>query len=58
MIHGINVEVDCVDDGDDCYYELHIHNECVNLGNPFYVLPSKTQIENFLISNNILQDFV
>jgi|688.fasta_scaffold578844_2 hypothetical protein len=58
MIHGINIEVDCVDDGDDTYYELYDGDDCINLGVPFYEKPTETQIKEFLIKEKILQDHV
>ncbi len=49
----MSIEVDCVEDGEDSYYELYHYNDCINLGNPFYEKPTRTQIENFLSVNKI-----
>lgn len=50
---GVSIEVDCVEDGEDSYYELYHYNDCINLGNPFYEKPTRAQIENFLSVNKI-----
>ena len=56
--NGMNYELDCVEDGDDTYYELYDGENCINLGNPFYEKPTEAQIKDFLIKNKILQDHV